>query len=99
MYKKLVDPMGEGNADGIHTASYVAIEYMARAGFLLIAFWAFKFISPYAAAFAFLAVAYAVKGRTLAPLVLAENNDSFDTLLFYLIVSLAAIFIVLGVGA
>jgi hypothetical protein len=83
--------------DAIHEASNISIEYLSKAGFILMAFWSLKFASVYVAFAAALILSYYLAGKSLTYAVLRENNDSFDNLLHYFIVTLAGVFLVLGV--
>jgi len=77
-------------------ASGFAMEFHSRVSLLLLAFLAARFVSVYAAAAALLAGLFAMKGGPILPSVLHENDDDFQTLLFYLVLSLSAIFVLVG---
>ncbi|MBD3387804.1 MAG: hypothetical protein GF416_02035 [Candidatus Altiarchaeales archaeon] len=84
------------SGDSVHAASVFAIEFQSIAAFLLLTFLAVRFISAYAALPAVLLALMLLRGRTLTFTVLRENDDRFQTLLFYLIVSLGVISLSVG---
>ena len=97
MYDRIVKKLGErGEADSVHAASWVAIEFQAAAAFLLMLVLAARLASPYLALPALLVGIAALRGRHLTETVLRENDRRFQTLLFYSIISFA--FILLAVG-
>jgi hypothetical protein len=97
MYKRLLKGLEKrGSADGIHAASALAIEFLSGISFVLLIFLALRWVSlPLAAAVA-LITTLLVASRTLTFQVLAENDDRFETLLHYMVLTFAVSIILLG---
>jgi len=100
MYEKLVDSVkGRERADSVHAASWIGIEFMSFAAALLGVFLAVRLVSVYLAPVALLLGIAALRGRQLTVGVLAENDDSLDTLLYWFIMFFAFVIVALGVQA
>lgn len=98
VYDKLMrDLEKEGQKDSVHAASYYGIEYMSKAGLVLMLAWAGNLFSQYLAAAGILLGIYLVKDLSVTAWVLKENSDNFETLLEYVMITLAFVFIALGV--
>ncbi len=100
MYEKLVDSVkGRERADGVHAASWVAIEFQAAAALLLAVFLAARLVSIYLAPVALAIAVAALRGRQLTGAVLRENDDSLDTLLYWFVMFFAFVTAAMGVQA
>ncbi len=91
MYQRLLDTLrGRGEGDSIHSASAIAVEYQSTLAFILLAFLAARMVNLYFGAAAALAVFLAMRNRVLTFDVFTENDDRIQTLMYYLILTLAA---------
>ena len=97
MYEELIDGLQKrGERDSVHAASYFAIEYMSKAALILLLVWILK---PFSLIFAVpfvIALVFVLRGINFSDQVLHENNDQFQTLLFYMITTLAIVFLAVG---
>ncbi len=100
MYSKLLEGLKKrGEKEASHSASFFAIEYMSKTALILLVFLIVRWISTPAAVAATIVCAISLRGKTITEGVLRENDDKFQTLLYYTILSLAVIFIVMGCSA
>jgi hypothetical protein len=97
MYDKLYEGIKrEGEADAVHLASAAPMEYQSIIAVLLLLHLTVRFISIYAAVFVLAAAIILFKGRVLSFGVVRENDDRFQTLLYYTVLTLSLTIILAG---
>jgi len=87
MYDGLMRDMGDVDGrDSVHAASWIAIEFQAAATLILMGMLAARLLHPLLAVPAIVVGAAVIWKLELTPFVLAENDQRFQTLLFYFMV-------------
>ena len=97
MYERINERLRElGEGDAVHAASAIAVEFQSAVAAVLLVFLAARMISIYFAVPAALITLILLKNKMLTFDVFCENDDRFQTLLHYLVVTLALCLLLVG---